>query len=487
MVTSLFRWASGTVVLGCVLAPYLRAQGPSCATITAVAGPAPSVSYEANALKIRVQGQFRQEGDLSAYTATPGETATIFSRELPVDSSYSVTPLTNAVKVCIQPVPQTATAAPAGNQGPTAPQPATAATPHAATPPASSSAGSGGPKAPAKPVNCVDNPVCDIGATLESMAAPESPAFTVLGVSPTEVTRPTSPTDFATAVLSGFDQNGNFQSGIALDVAPVFVLARNATFWSHYSDPRKKYWWVRPLARTTFSFGTTKGASASDPALRLATGLRIVLYDERDPRYLYGTCIREFVPDLNAPVEAEKERLRAVREKCLAQNKEIWNATSVVIAGSPVWISPDGTTPNFRLSGGGYWASAAVRLQTWGQILGHFRRLTGEQVPLPNTPVNPATGLPVFVERGTTFIGGAFRIGSGTFNGRVDGLYVHKNVAGKVDSYPEFEFGLERKLADSFYLDANYRYAVGTKLTASGFLANLKWSFSKTPTIPPPQ
>jgi hypothetical protein len=322
------------------------------------------------------------------------------------------------------------------------------------------------------------------------MAAPESAAFTVLGVSPTEVTRPTSPTDFATAVLSGFDQNGNFQTGIALDVAPVFVLAHNATFWAHYSDPRKKYWWVRPLARTTFSYGTTKGASASDPALRLATGLRIVLYDERDPRYIYGRCIRNFVPDLSATdFAAEKKRVQEARERCLKQNpagKEIWNATSLVIAGSPVWISPDGTTPNFRRSGGGYWASAAVRLQTWGQITGLFRRLTGAQVPAPNTPVNPATGQPVFVDQGTTLIGGSFRIGSGTFNGNVNGLYVHKNTAGALNSYPEFEFGLERKLAESFYLDATYRYAVGTRLTASGFLANLKWSFSKTPTIASP-
>jgi len=492
MVTSLLRWTSLILALSCALAPWLRAQSPACATISAVAGPSPSVTYEANALRIRVQGQFRQDGDLAAYTVTPADGATVFSREISADSEYSVTPLTNAVKVCILPVPATATGAPAGNKGVPAPQTSTtaAAVLPTAAPSASSSVGSQGASATAKP-NCINDPVsCDIGATLESMAAPESPAFTVLGLSPKNVTRPTSPTDFATALLSGFDQNGNLQSGIALDAAPVLILGRSATFWSHYSDPRKKYWWVRPLARTTFSYGTAKGASSSDPALRLATGLRVVLYDERDPRYLYGTCIRGFEPNLNAPdIEAEKHRLQVERQKCIAQKesriKEIWNATSLAIAGSPVWISPDGSTPNLRLSGGGYWTSAAVRLQTWGQIIGHFRRLTGEQVPAPHTPVNPVTGLPTFFTQGTTLIGGSFRFGSGKFNGNVDGLYVHKNVSGRLDSYPELDLGLERKLAESFYLDATYRYAVGTQLTASGFVANLKWSFSKVPTMLP--
>jgi hypothetical protein len=477
MATSLSRWFSLAGVVIC--ASSLLAQNPSCVTITSTAGPSPSVSFDGASLKIRAQGQIRQEGDLGAYIVASNDGATVFSRELPADSGYTVTPSANAVRVCVQAKSQAAvTASPRSDAAATQPaaaaaQPAAAAT----TIPADTSA--------AKP-NCVQDPKgCDIAATLQSMAAPESPAFTALGLSPSTVTRPTSPTDFATALLSGFDQNGNFQSGVAIDVAPIFVLAHNATFWAHYSDSGVKYWWVRPLARTTFSFGTTKGANSSDPALRMATGLRVVLYDERDPRYLYGKCIAAFKPNVNDSAEEIKRKLHDQRDVCIAQNKEIWNASSLVIAGSPVWISPDGSTPNFKLSGGGFWASAALRLETWGQVTGHFQRQTGLQTPAPNTPPNPVTGSPILVSQGTTLAGGSFRFGSLKFNGNVNGLYVHKNVAGVLDSYPEFEFGLERKLTESFYLDANYRYAVGTKLSASGFLANLKWSFSKTPTMAP--
>ncbi|HZD95096.1 MAG TPA: hypothetical protein VE133_12625, partial [Candidatus Sulfotelmatobacter sp.] len=165
---------------------------------------------------------------------------------------------------------------------------------------------------------------------------------------------------------------------------------------------------------------------------------------------------------------------------------EIWNATSFVIAGSPTWISPDGRTINMQLDGGGFWISSALRIKTVAQLLGHFRRRTGELVPDPNTPTDPITGLPNFVIQSSTLAGGMLRIGSAKFNGNVEGLYVHKKIAGIVDTYPEFGFGLERKLAETLYLDASYRYAPGTKLTSSGFLTNLKWSFTKTPTIPPP-
>jgi hypothetical protein len=247
---------------------------------------------------------------------------------------------------------------------------------------------------------------------------------------------------------------------------------------------------VRPLARTTVSFGTTKGASDADPALRLATGVRMVLYDERDPRLLYARCIRlVVVQDVNASPEEVIKKLREERERCKQESikmaQEIWNATSLAIAGAPTWFSKDGSSSSLQLNGGGYWVSGALRIGTTAQILGHFRRRTGEDVPDPNTPTDPITGLPNFVIQSTTLGGGSLRYGSAKFNGRFDGLYVHKKVAGIVDTYPEFGFGLERQLAGNLYLDASYRYAPGTKLTASGFLSNLKWNFNNVPKMSP--
>jgi len=494
-----FVLRSASMVFALILAStsLVYAQDQSCLTITSLDGSTPAVNYESNQLKVQVQGRFKQEGATGEYTVSAGNGAVVLSRDLAAGSTYSVSPAGNSVKVCVQQAPQPAGATPPGP----------GVTPLTATPPSSSSSAAasaaGGATSTetaskeagtAKPKSCIDDKInCDLGATIESLTAPESPAFTVLGVAPSEVTRPTSPADFSTFLVSAFDEQGHFQSGLALDAAPFLLLGSKQSWFSHYGDTgpsNRKYWWVRPLARTTISFGTTKGASDSDPALRVAMGVRIVLYDERDPRLLYARCIRlVVVPDVNATPEEMIKRLREERERCkqdgIKKAQEIWNATSLAIAGAPTWFSKDGSSSSLQLNGGGYWASGAVRIGTTAQILAHFRRRTGEEVPDPNNPTDPTTGQPNFVIQSSTFAGGSLRYGSAVFNGRFDGLYVHKKVAGVLDTYPEFGFGLERKLAENLYLDASYRYAPGTKLTSSGFLSNLKWNFNKVPKLSP--
>jgi hypothetical protein len=476
---------------------FIYAQDQSCLTITSLDGATPAVSYDTNQLKVQVQGKFRQEGATGEYTLSAGNGTVVFSRDLAAGSAYSVTPAANSVKVCVQqaapPVTVTPTPSGPGVTPLTATPPSGSSSSTASAAPSSTSSATPSNDSAAKGKSCIDDKVnCDVGATVESLTAPESPAFTVLGVAPSEITRPTSPSDFSTFLVNAFDEQGHFQSGLALDAAPFLLLGNKLSWWSHYGDPTrksgdkkegKKYWWVPPLARTTVSFGTTKGASDSDPALRLAVGVRIVLYDERDPRLLYARCIRDEKLDPNMDPKEAIRKLREVRERCIKKTQEIWNARSLTIAGAPTWFSKDGSSSSLQLNGGGYWASGALRIGTTAQILGHFRRTTGQEVPDPVTPKDPITGLPNFVIQSSTLAGGSVRYGSAKFNGRFDGLYVHKKVAGILDTYPEFGFGLERKLAENLYLDASYRYAPGTKLTASGFLSNLKWNFNKLPKL----
>jgi len=111
------------------------------------------------------------------------------------------------------------------------------------------------------------------------LAVPESPAFTVLGLTPQTVARPTSPRAFASSLLNGVDENGNFQSGVALDTAPYLVFAGPSLTLRKYNESYQ----TRFLARTQFSFGTTKGASDDDKSVRLALGFRMTLWDAGDP------------------------------------------------------------------------------------------------------------------------------------------------------------------------------------------------------------
>src|SRR5262249_16127690 len=112
------------------------------------------------------------------------------------------------------------------------------------------------------------------------LSVPESPAFTILGLTPQTVVRPTSPREFATSLLNGVDENGNFQTGVALDTAPFLLFFGKDVTINNY---RRSYL-TQFLSRSQFSFAVVKGASEGDKSSRIATGLNLTLWDRGDPR-----------------------------------------------------------------------------------------------------------------------------------------------------------------------------------------------------------
>lgn len=344
--------------------------------------------------------------------------------------------------------------------------------------------------------DCISQPSqCDLNATITEIVAPDSPAFTVLGLSPTQVSKPTTPTEFATSVLNGFDDNGHFQSGAALDFVPFLLFASGNLSLGKYvpndNAPRSeilKSYTVRVFVRTSISYATTKGTSSPDTAVRIGTGLRIVLWQQNDPRALFYTCTKNIDVPFDPANPDAPDRLKAVTDaihKCRGANK-VWNSSSLSFAGAPSWISTDGSAANLQLNGGGYWASLAYGLGDWGQIIATGRRMTGQSIPAPSTSSGgSSTGKNQFVLQDTTVAGGEFRFGRGDFNGNIQGIYVGKRTGGNPTSYPEFGIGLEKKLTTNLYLDVNYQYAVNTKLTASGIITNLKWTFNQQPKLVP--
>lgn len=114
------------------------------------------------------------------------------------------------------------------------------------------------------------------------LAIPESPAFAVLGLSPQEVIRPTTPRDFAAGLLNGIDKNGNFQSGVAIDTVPYLLFNGENTSLAEYRE-RGNYA-IRLLTNTQLSVATAKGSSDDDKSVKLAAGLKIVPWNRGDPR-----------------------------------------------------------------------------------------------------------------------------------------------------------------------------------------------------------
>lgn len=165
------------------------------------------------------------------------------------------------------------------------------------------------------------------------LIVPESPAFTVLGLTPNDVVRPSTPRELAVALQNGIDRNGNFQTGVALDFNPWLVFNRNHEEGDYtgmlesdsgrgytdgqftlarclknpsgdhvnWSDCWSQFNPMRALVyRTQLSLATAKGTTDQDESFRVAGGIRVTPFDNGDPIFAVGSCMRRQVQQLCA-------------------------------------------------------------------------------------------------------------------------------------------------------------------------------------------
>jgi hypothetical protein len=330
------------------------------------------------------------------------------------------------------------------------------------------------------------------------LSVPESPAFTVLGLTPNTVVRPGSPRAFASSLLNGLDQNGNFQSGLAIDTAPFMLFnGENVTIIDY-----NKHYVTRFLARTQFSFATAKGGSSDDTATRLSAGLNLTLWDEGDPRIYHPErgdddvlqCFAKGLkdppviapgtpPETVARINAENKAINdtladACRERARKAN---WNRSSWVIAYAPSWISKTGEARGFRWNGGAFWTSVAYgfeglpSLERIGQLIFHVRHRTREQVP---DPANQGK----FLTQNSTFFGARFRAGSPKFALNFEDSYIRSRVlGGKIDHINRFSIGAEARITDNLYFVITSGSNLNSDVSGNkGFLmSSFKYGFSR--------
>jgi len=328
------------------------------------------------------------------------------------------------------------------------------------------------------------------------LTVPESPAFTVLGINPEGVVRPTTPQEFATSLLNGVDERGNFQTGLALDFVPFLTFFGNQTSLASYrSSPME-----RLLARTQLSFATAKGVSEADKATRLGLGLRLSLWDRADPRLdeALDACYTNAFAALGArpgtipgETEAAKRARLLKRKQTLADlskpcddaaRKRNWNASGWVVGFAPSWISTTGQTTNFKWNGGGFWTSLAYgfdsvsALKDSSQLIFHARYRNKEIVP-------DTTNTGQFFSQDSLFLGGRVRIAPGVEAKSIlsfEGSFIRsKREHGLWDASSRYSLGLEQRIADKIWFSLSLGGQSGRPDDANHafVLSSFKWGF----------
>lgn len=214
-------------------------------------------------------------------------------------------------------------------------------------------------------------------------AVPESPAFTVLGVSPDLVGRPTSVRDLGVALLTGVGPDGGLRQGFALDVTPWVFVPGLAIPLSDYRSSTL----ARGLANLQLSLGTvtSQGDSA---ATDFAIGLRTTLFDGTDAMQhraftdpvagALRQCVATVPPGL--PEEEGRLAVQACADSVMAAawdawgaySAEHWNAGFLALGAGLAATLPDSRPDGGRYGGARAWIVGGVGVGRSAQLLGQL-------------------------------------------------------------------------------------------------------------------
>ncbi len=139
--------------------------------------------------------------------------------------------------------------------------------------------------------------------SLDELRAPISPAFTLLGVSPTTVERPNTPRDLAIAILSAVERSeGDFPQDLAIEFAPYWMARKRELEWDeNYSERQvgQRIWQTLSI-----SLATTEIPSDDVDGTALGVGLRCLLIEGGK-----GSEIRDVEDELQKKIDSRSPDL----------------------------------------------------------------------------------------------------------------------------------------------------------------------------------
>ena len=254
--------------------------------------------------------------------------------------------------------------------------------------------------------------VCVSDSTVQGQSIPEfnklrtpsSPAFVLLGVSPTRIQRPNTPATVAASLSDAFGEGNRAPTGYSIEVAPYWLLPHPSLTLDNYkNDPASM------LRTLTLSLGTSDSAAAAENGgkTKLALGVRSMLISSAGGPSVDSTCIvnaqragarlaqaiGEIVnpmiqtnPDLT--VEQVEELRQSAFETALERapadvKKEVEESTkecvdilsvnrgfTLDIAGGGAWSFDDGSWDAGRFATAGIWLTPAWKLNDNSDLVG---------------------------------------------------------------------------------------------------------------------
>jgi hypothetical protein len=219
--------------------------------------------------------------------------------------------------------------------------------------------------------------------SIDELRSPTSPAFTILGVAPTNVVRPNTPRELAVELLSAKDRgDGDLPTDLALEVSPYWLMDHpDLTFSEYYNNKSVAKTILRSLS---VSVATTKIPDETIEGTTLGVGVRfLLLAGEKAPgldgkvKALQGIqdemldCIPDMPDDATASPpastcsEEEIAKIEARMRKAGAEIRDLnlqrpgW-VVEAAFGSSRDYPDSDGASSSARLTGA--WITASYKI-----------------------------------------------------------------------------------------------------------------------------
>jgi hypothetical protein len=226
-----------------------------------------------------------------------------------------------------------------------------------------------------------------LAVELQRLRTPTSPAFVILGISPTAVERPTTPRAFALGLVSASAQADDWvPDDYAAEFAPYWLRSRRTLTFEQYYDPG-----LLDRLRQTFSlsFATNTLVQNDDSLPAVGAGFRVAPFVGRASRHLDSLVANlDHVQDslLDARIALRRARTAADSAAALARQAAFSDSNRVLTSQIRTEMNDDDGRVGFRLqiAGGvaayypgnqftagkigrtGVWGTAAYRLENPG-------------------------------------------------------------------------------------------------------------------------